>query len=541
MKKIFTVVAAASLAASGAYGVPVKKSGASVDCNKKVQMPVLRSESVSEEVIYDTPDGELKWLDRSCDGFLVEAFDATHGPVIGSVVQMVEDEYEDGVVYLSHMASEYPVNTWVKAEKVDNTLVIDGIQAIYEEYDWDYEEVFKIYLAPMQLVLDENNRGTFVVPDDPKFVFNIAEDGTLTAADPELLLGVCVRTLNEDREGNDVWIWKGFGDRDIKMTVTDNEPVSLPEGLETEDWVWSDEYDMGFVQVAIDGNDFYINGMNRSLPDAWIKGAINDGKVVFPSGQYLGADMEIDYYSYFCGAEFTKEVDEDGYEVLMSSLAESAIFAYDAEAKKLTTERGYVINASADQLYPLYAYEDVTVAKQKNRNPSTPPAAPYDLVLSQSEYETSIWFQIPNTDVEGNLLNEKNLYYEVYVDDVPQEFVIVDEDLNETESSLVPYSYSDWYDIWVSGKDHTIYLYEPVQDSVGVRSIYINENGEEVASDMTVCSATGVKEMNVGKKIVSEKYFDLQGRRINSLSNGLVIKVVTFEDGTSKTVKMLRK
>lgn len=539
MKKIFTFVALASLATSGVCGAPVKKSGVRVDCNKTVQMPAQRTVAVEEEVIYDTPEGELKWLDRSCDGFVTVAFDATHGPVIGSIVQMVEDEYEDGVVYLSHMASEYPVNTWIKAENVDDTLVIEGIQAIYEEYDWEYDEVLTVYIAPMQLVVDENNRGTFVVPEDAKFVFNVADDGTLTAADPELLLGVCVRGLNPDSEGNDVWLWKGFGDRDITMTVAEREPMTLPEGLETESWVWSDQYDTAFVEVAVDGEDFYINGMDRSLPEAWVKGKITDGKVEFPSGQYLGADMEIFYYSFFCGADFTTEVDEEGNEVLMSSLAESAVFNYDAEAKKLTPERGYVINAAADKLYPLYAYDAVTVCAQ-SRNPNTPPAAPYDLEISQSGYDTSIWFQLPNTDVDGNLLNENNLYYEVYIDGEIQFFLLVDEDWNEIETSRVPYAYEDW-DIYVAGQDHTVYLYNDVEDTVGVRSIYINENGEEIPSEMTICSLTGIDEVLAGKQITSTKYFDLQGRQLSAPVDGLTIKVVTFEDGTSKTFKMLKR
>ncbi len=540
MKKVFTFVAVASLAASGAFAVPVKKSGVAFDYQKKVQMPALHSVAVNEDVIWDAPDGEMKWLDRSCDGFRVEAYNAVHGPVLGSVVQMVEDENEEGVVYLSHMASEYPVNTWIRGEKVDNTIVINGIQAIYLEYDYDLEEELPIFLAPMEVQIDENMMGTFVVPDNAKFVFNIEEDGSLTAADPDLLLGVCVRGLNPDADGNDVYLWSGYGDRNITMSPAVSQLVELPDGLATESWVWSDQYDTAFVNVAIDGEDFYINGMNRSLPDAWIKGQISDGKVEFPSGQYLGVDMDIFYYSYFCGADFTTEIDEDGNEVLMSSLAESAIFNYDAEAKKLTTERGYVINASANKLYPLYAYDQVTVGAQ-NRDVNTPPAAPFDLQLFQDEWETSLLFYIPNTDVDGNLLNEANLYYEVYVDGEIQVFILVDDDWNETESSLVPYAYDDWNDIWVDGMEHTIYLYDWVQDSFSVRSIYINENGESIPSEMSVYSETGVKDVNAGKQIVAEKYFDLQGREIRKPANGISVKMVTFDDGTTKTYKVIKR
>lgn len=529
MKK-FTLIATAAITG-------LLAQGASPRFSSMLKSPVTHtSEEVSDEVIWYAPEGEVTWLTRTCDGFVTQAFDATHGQVIGSVVQMVETE--DGEVYLSHMASEYPVDTWIKASRVDNTIVIEGVQPIYMEYDYETDEDLMVYLVPMEKKVDESGRGTFVATEDLKYVFDIAEDGSLVAADPELLLGVCVHTPDENVTGNAVWIWKGFGDRAITMSPNTASLTELPYGLPTENWVWQDQYDNAFVEVAIDGDDFYINGMDRSLPEAWIKGKISDGKVVFPSGQYLGADMEIFYYSYFCGADFNVEEDEDGNEVLMSSLAESAIFAYDKENKILTTERGYVINSAADKLYPLYAYDQVTV-KLQQRNPAAPPAAPYDLMISLSDWGNSIWFQLPNTDVDGNLLMEKNLYYEVYVNGELQTFTLMDEDWEYYDTTRIPYAYDDDYDIYVYGTDHTVYLLEEEIGSVGVRSVYINENGEEIYSDLITEGTSAAAAMESGKVIVSEKFFDLQGRMLNGTTHGVVIKVVTYSDGTEKRMKMI--
>ena len=285
MKKIFTAFAAVAAIAVSIEAAPVTYA-------PQVKM---NAAEVNDEVIFEAPEGELSWLDRTCDGFVTIAYEATHGEILGSVVQMVDGE--DGSVYLSHMASEYPVNTWTRFEREGNSLVMNGVQAIYVEYDEDYDEELIVYLAPMKVEINENNVGTFVVTDDCRYVLNIGEDGSLTSADPNMLLGVCVHTPDDTVEGNAVWIWKGFGDRDIKMVPANGEPVSLPEGIEVANWVMNDGYMNNFVQVAIDGDDFYVNGVDRSLPDAWIKGKIADGKVTFPSGQYLGADMEIYYYS----------------------------------------------------------------------------------------------------------------------------------------------------------------------------------------------------------------------------------------------------
>lgn len=530
MKTIFTIFAVTATAmtlnaSSVAYAPQVKMNAA----------------EVNNEVILNPPDGELTWLNRSCDGYVTKAFDATHGPILGSVVQMVEAN--DGYVYLSHMASEYPVDTWTKFTREGNTLVLEGVNIIYVEYDEYYDMDFGVYLAPMKKVVNENNIGTFVVTDDCRFVLNIGEDGSLTSADPEILLGVCVHTLNEELEGDDVWMWKGFGDCDIKMVPFNDEPLSLPEGLEVANWVMNDGYMNSYVQVAIEGDDFYLNGVDRSLPDAWIKGKIADGKVTFPSGQYLGADMEIYYYSYFCGADFSEEEDEDGKMIQVASYADSAIFAYDAENGQLTMERGYIINSTPKELYPLYFYDDVTVGIQ-HRNPEVAPAAPYGLEFFETDYGNSVWFMLPNVDEEGNILQVNNLYYEIYVNGELQYYDLIDEDYNVDNTARIPYLYNDWYDFWVDSddpRDHTVYLYyDGVVKGIGVRSIYVNENGEDVYSKMEYWGDANGVEGVVGDKVpVSVKWYDLQGRPMNGKGTGVAIRVATYSDGSLSRSKVI--
>lgn len=530
MKKIATAFAA-SLAALSVQGAPVSYA------------PVVQmgAPQVSDEIIYDMPEGKLSWLDRTCDGFVTKAFEATHDTVRGSVVQMVEGE--DGYVYLSHMASEYPVDTWTRFEREGDTLVMEGVQAIYMEYDEYYDMDFIVYLAPMEVVINENNVGTFVVTDDCRYVLNIGEDGSLTSADPEMLLGVCVYTINPDLEGNDVWIWKGFGDRDIKMVAASGVPVSLPEGLDVANWVMTDEYGSNFVKIAIDGDDFYLSGTDRSLPDAWVKGKIDGDKVTFPSGQYLGADMEIYYYSYFCGAEFSDATDDEGNTFRTCSILDNAVYAYDAEEGKLTTEEGfgYIINSTDKELFPLYFYEDVTFGLQ-HRNPEAAPDAPYALEFFESDWGNSIWFQLPKEDVDGKLLMTENLYYEIYVNDELLYFDIFDEDWNVEHTSRIPYAYNDWEDIWVEGEDHTVYIYEDDIEWIGIRSIYINENGEEVYSEMSFWGdPSSVNGMGVEKTPVDVKWYDLQGRQIDGRASGVAVKVTSYSDGSVSRRKVMVK
>lgn len=531
MNRVFTAISVGLFSVISMMATPVSYA-------PQVRM---KAPQVNDEVISDQPEGRLSWLDRTCDGFVTVAYEATHSTIRGSVVQRVDGE--DGYVYLSHMASEYPVNTWTRFEKKGDTLVMEGVQALYIEYDEEYEEELMVYLAPMEVVIDENNRGTFVVKDDCRYILNIGEDGSLTSADPDMILGVCIHTLNEEVEGNDVWLWKGFGDRNVKMVPAAGIPVSVPEGIGISNWVMNDGYIDSFVQVAIDGDDFYINGMDRSLPDSWIKGNIKDGKVVFPSGQYLGADMQIYYYSYFCGAEFSYEEDLNGEVIRVASLADSSVFSYDAEKGSLTLERGYVINSTADTLFPLYFYEDVKIGQQ-HRNPEVAPAAPYGLEYYEDDWGSSVWFMLPNTDVNGDILMVDNLYYEVYVNGELQYFDIEDKDWNVENTPRVPYMYDDWNDFWVAAddpKDHTVYLYyDDEMQYIGIRSIYTNENGEDIYSEMAYWGdPNGVESSGIDKTPVSVKWYDLQGHEIKGHGRGVSVKASVYVDGSVSYEKVM--
>lgn len=80
-------------------------------------------------------------------------------------------------------------------------------------------------------------------------------------------------------------------------------PVEVPADLETETYVctaasYLDMTNVSFnVQVGFDGNDVYVQGLLRSVPQGWIKGVKGNGVITFAKGQYLG-DAEVnDYYT----------------------------------------------------------------------------------------------------------------------------------------------------------------------------------------------------------------------------------------------------
>lgn len=80
-------------------------------------------------------------------------------------------------------------------------------------------------------------------------------------------------------------------------------PVEAPAGLETETYKCTAVSYVDFgnvsydVQVGFDGNDVYVQGLLRSVPEGWVKGVKGNGVVTFAKGQYLGDAEVTDYYT----------------------------------------------------------------------------------------------------------------------------------------------------------------------------------------------------------------------------------------------------
>ena len=67
------------------------------------------------------------------------------------------------------------------------------------------------------------------------------------------------------------------------MTVK-TYPLSAIEYMNEQDAVYSTEVNVGF-----DGDDVYIQGFDKFIPMAWLKGRLNGSRVTFDV-QYIGTD-----------------------------------------------------------------------------------------------------------------------------------------------------------------------------------------------------------------------------------------------------------
>lgn len=170
-------------------------------------------------------------------------------------------------------------------------------------------------------------------------------------------------------------IYFGGGERHesgiVWYTLTKPTTITLPEGLKVTSNVFtgidSDNKEFSsFVNVALDGDDIYIQGLAPDADDSgssWVKGTKNDnGNYVFALGQDIGT-----YRNYY--RLFLLGVGDAG--------VEAPVLVVDNTNGLYKFQNEFVINASyTDRRYQLNSYNaGSTIAiKGESDDPVTPPA-----------------------------------------------------------------------------------------------------------------------------------------------------------------------
>lgn len=501
------------------------------------------------EIILEVPDGELTCLSRNCTEFSYDWEGVHRNDIKGSVMRQIHAE--DGTLYFSNPLADFTMHSYLKGSyDADGSIVIEGPQFVYSEYD-DWDEVWiNMYMLPMKRVVDESGMATYVAADDMRYVLKKTGDG-YEAADPELLLGLASYGELADADGNPTgetgYSWRGFGEYGIQLAAREeSNGVTPPDGAVSDKWVFKDPYETTLIDVALDDDDIYILGIDRGTEGdyvkGWVKGHISDGKVTIPSGTYIGINEAIAYYSYIWGAKL--EYDEDLEEVVSGSPTEEVVFDYDAEGKRLTLRGGYAICSMPKDFYVLTFYEDVSIYGQ-NRNVNTPPDKPYELEVEPWDdyFEAgTMRFRISTFDTDGCLLDTERLYYRIYINGelfafTPSEYPYLE--LTEDMVNVPYYLYDNW-DIFSSYNYRAIYFHSELPDECGVQSVYINEEGKELCSEIVMSEDSGINSAQNFREEASRTYYNLQGQKVDATYNGAVVCRIVYSDGTVKTVKTMR-
>jgi hypothetical protein len=106
------------------------------------------------------------------------------------------------------------------------------------------------------------------------------------------------------------------------------------------------------VKVAFDGTDVYVSGLSYWYEDGYIKGTIDGGTAVFPSGQLIAKDGE-DLFYLNGVTRLTKEEKEEGKSETITDIR----FSYDATTRTLQlSDKNLIVESNAPGCMDHYAF-----------------------------------------------------------------------------------------------------------------------------------------------------------------------------------------
>lgn len=276
------------------------------------------------------------------------------------------------------------------------------------------------------------------------------------------------------------------------------------------------------VFVVIDNNDVYVKGLSEYLTDGWVKGTIADGVATFPAA-YMGIFE-------FWG---------DAYELNF----DGAVFTVNDDASVLTAPDGYTTSVEGEVLD-----EFINVTLTKAVAEIATPATPTITEFTEDDYGHYVKMTIPAKDVDGNDIFAALLSYQLLIDRNGEqsvyEFTTDNYEFIEENMTVVPYNFTDYYDIDVAGKQ--VYIYGDDIDqwtAIGVKSIYTVGGKSRETRESEIfwypLKPTAISEVNTNN-VVETNYYDMQGRKVDANATGLLIMQMRMQDGTTKAAKLMR-
>ena len=453
---------------------------------------------------------------------------------------------DDNEVYIYEIFTDLPTQSYIKGVKDGDKVVVDLPQAVYYDDSMGMVEAYCYNLVAIDDFVDEYGVEweAFVPHEKATLTFDIAEDGTMVAREigGNLMLGAI-----DSEDGQ----WIGLGAWSISISSFSDEPVTVPDGLAVTPNFWTSVGD-GYgwqVNFAQDIDEVYFQGLCERMPEVWIKGTVeNEGTsavVSIAQDQYVG-----DYMGYHIFTECVRmTVDDDGnifYEDLMDRDYVYRL-VWDFEKGTMVPEDKDVVllfNTSKSEVYFINDLIDMKLIRQQSFDgiPRDPYGLKFDDVM-QDEGFSLFSFNLPGMSTEGDYLVLDDLSYIVYVDEEEWPF---DAEEYMLEESLVeiPWSF-DGYGIFKSFEsiEHKVVFFVEGITTLGVQTVY-RHDGKETRSaivSINVDDVVSVGGLDADRKVTDVKCFDVAGREISESASGLVIKRVTYDDGTVATVKAMSR
>jgi hypothetical protein len=163
--------------------------------------------------------------------------------------------------------------------------------------------------------------------------------------------------------------WLQDGDYESVYLPMSELPLTPPEGLSTEPYYLTTAINDGIewepysttVQVGFDGDDMWLQGICKYLPEAWIKGTREGNTVTFANTQLLGS---YEVLLYFKAADYNP--------INGNTTQQDMVLTIDDDGSTFYTYDYAFITTDKNELSFLNYYQGLTLAKQADSTATVP-------------------------------------------------------------------------------------------------------------------------------------------------------------------------
>ena len=521
--------------------------------------------------VIENPQGRVQNYFKDSSGiyyYIMDIYSFTDKNVYSTIVWG-----DDNKVYFKNILSPiHFLDSYVEGTVDGNTITVPMNQTVA------YSEAagYGMNLVVMDAFISEFGQ-TFAYNATIDHVdFLISDDGTITLSIP----GNSV-----DANGNPKYVigyvytddnaWADYCDYTQTYRPMGYELTSMPDNLPLTNYVCKAQvYDMRsgqsvpseyIVTIGVDNDTYYIRGLCGTLPESVVVATREGNTLKIAQDQYVGSWDQ----TYYIFTEYA--LDNPDYDPSEPS-SNPFVFADISETYNLTinddegtivsNSEGYLVfNGDPERFIALDIYSSFTLNYTESvaGTPSNPEIIEYSEDYAAEFGMNDFFFNFSPVSTTGNLLDDRYLYYTIYVNGQPVEFEqsqgfdLSGNFIDKYEgfpgkSKYVPVSFSNGVDMHHLYGYYYVAIYTPEVETVGVQMVYVYDDVETVSDIVTYDVATGeTTEVpgNAGVESifgapVSTEYFNLSGVKVANPSKGIYLKKSVDANGNTKTEKLLK-
>lgn len=493
-------------------------------------------------IVMEQPAGELRTYDRAGYAYYYSGEYIRRGAQTGTIDIVFG---ENNKVYFKQPLSKLEINSWIEGTLSDDGTTITVPMGQNVAYDAEVNDV--ITLA----VLDyDDEYEEFAVRNSAQYVqFSVTEDKiSLIGTSTYVVFGAVYANSQE---------WAGYADYNSVYTPTtqaEDVLVELPAGVETQVYTFeANGYDgTAFkynVNVGVDNNDVYIQGIFSDVPQSWIKGTRNGNTVTFAQDQYIG--QVAGKPNYMAGGQTNASGQKDICDFVL---------AYDEATDTYTNVTDYLLqNTTKGVVYYVQAFNNIVITRNVNDGAYTIPysesfetqAAFSEFTVINANNDGRTWtyggtvgqnvaYQWDSNNAADDwlitpaLIMEPEVEYEIGIDakasGYPERLEVMvgaEPTVEAMTTTIIPAVVVEGYDV----AHHTGRFTVPASKLdgkyyIGIHAISDADQFVLTIDNLSVVVAepSAISEVNV-ERVQDNNYYDLMGRKMdaNNLPAGLYI------------------